>query len=386
MNENETLSFWISGARDLHTKNAKNTPEALSLIAEIQRIVRRVISLRQIPPQVYSVDRSATTWTKELLEDVTQEVILGLLKKKQFAFLSQDNGYFVNLGGFRSVLKKQVFQTILDIQIPTIEGNLSERAVKIMSEDPFVSIRTVDGRSFYELRNQRGFQRELDDQLVQIAANIVIPNREKLDHSDDSGRLPRIMTDHTLSAVLEQICLALLCPIDRPFLDRVFRYALHDLVPSQESIEELEKTSVGIEGDDENIDNWLNNLQPTEYQIDEKYSGTELLEHKFSSSETIWKELANLMASIISEDPKLAGVFLGGVAGLRQIQIATNLGVTPGRVTQLMSKLNEKMSPVRTSFISGLDYESLKEFNLDETQQKIMLMIAAQLNLMGYKI
>lgn len=387
MTDLEILNNWIQGARDLDLENAKSTSASLSLVLEIKRIVKRIITVNGLPAQVYSVERSSKSWTRELFEDVTQDVVLGLLKKKQFRFFGQDNGYFLNIAGFRSLLTQQVYQTLLDVQRPTIEGNLSGRAVEILSKDPFVCNHLTDGRKLYELRNVRGLERELNDELVRVAANIVLPHRELADVKNDIDRLPRIMTDKTLAKVLEQICTALMCPIDRSFLDRVFRYCLHDLVPNQQSIDEILKITPESEDDDEINANWLKGHEPTEYQEGGiRHQKDQFSESQMSSSEKVWKGFAMKMAEAISDDLKMAMLVLGGVAGLRQAQIGEQLQLSAGRISQLQQEIAGRFEIVRNAFVADLDSDSLKEFETEETQRTIMLMIARELNLMGYRI
>jgi hypothetical protein len=51
----------------------------------IRQYVRKIINLRGFPAQIYSDDRTLATWTPELYEDVTQDVVLDLIKREQFA-------------------------------------------------------------------------------------------------------------------------------------------------------------------------------------------------------------------------------------------------------------------------------------------------------------
>ena len=82
------------------SRKSKST-SGVNLEIVIHKGVRKIIASKGFPAQIYSDNRTLTTWTPELYEDVTQDVVLDLIKREQFAYIAD---HAVHIGGLFNIL------------------------------------------------------------------------------------------------------------------------------------------------------------------------------------------------------------------------------------------------------------------------------------------
>jgi hypothetical protein len=101
-------------------------------MAEFRSAVSRVA--RRYPPRRY---RAGAAWNPEALEDLSQDLVVRLLHKKQLLYICENAN---DLPHARALLRRQVRLTLVDRLRRTAIDNLVRRAVERLSEAPFTQV------------------------------------------------------------------------------------------------------------------------------------------------------------------------------------------------------------------------------------------------------
>lgn len=385
--KNEAAYFAESNQQktdDKSTPQRRNRPTSTSgrnIEAVIRQYVRKIINRRGFPAQIYSDDRSLTTWTPELYEDVTQDIVLDLMKRGQFAYIAE---HAVHVGGLLNILKKQTMRSLLNIQRETIEGNLSRRSVEILEVKPFGMTGKSDGVDYYDFRNTTRLRRLLEKPEINQAVNIVRSFPREIVQQTEATRLPRFFKDETLQEILNQILVILGAPITRPFLDKVFRRTFDDFVITTVDIEPFFADNEQNSDNSDHESKYLNSDERTKLSDNDMNTKTnepetELeLDTKSSELELV---IANFIVEALTPVPNqhVVPILLGLSQGRRQNVIARELGIAPARVTQLLQTMGEITQKKLDTMADDLDYESLLMLGNNQAQSKIMELVVKKM-------
>jgi hypothetical protein len=369
-------------AEDVPARRSRSTSSSgANIEAVIRQYVRKIISTRGFPAQIYSDDRTLATWTTELYEDVTQDVVLDLINREQFAYIAE---HAVHIGGLLNILKKQTARSLFNIQRETIEGNLSKRSIEILEVQPFGMTGKIDGVDYYDFRNSSRLRCHLEKPEINRAVNVVRSFPREIVQQKETTRLPRFFKDETLQKILHQILTILGAPITRQFLDKVFRRAFDDYVITTVDIDlvfnENELNSDNFDHDSK----FLNSDERTQLSsndmntsIDEPTRELEL-DAKAGELELI---IADSIVDALTPVPNqyVVPILLGLSQGRRQNVIARELGIAPARVTQLLQAVGEITRKKLEKLSDDLDEESLSMLGNNQAQSVIMDLVVQKM-------
>jgi hypothetical protein len=347
----------------------------------IRQYVRKIINTRGFPAQIYSDDRTMATWTPELYEDVTQDVVLDLINREQFAYIAE---HAVHIGGLLNILKKQTARSLFNVQRETIEGNLSKRSIEILVVHPFGMTGKIDGVDYYDFRNQSRLRRLLEKPEINRAVNVVRSFPREIVQQKESNRLPRFFKDETLRKILFQVLTILGAPITRQFLDKVFRRAFDDYVITTVDIDLAFNEN---ELNNDNFDHdpkFLNSDERTQLSSNDMNTGIDEptreleLDAKAGALELI---IADSIVESLTPVPNqyVVPILLGLSQGRRQNAIARELGIAPARVTQLLQSIGEITQKKLEKISDDLDEDSLDMLGNNQAQSVIMDLVVQKM-------
>lgn len=362
------------------SRKSKST-SGVNLEIVIHKGVRKIIASKGFPAQIYSDNRTLTTWTPELYEDVTQDVVLDLIKREQFAYIAD---HAVHIGGLFNILKRQILRSLLNIQTETIEGNLSKRSIAILEVAPFGMTSEGDGVDYYDFRNLNRLRRLLGKPEINQAVNVVRSFPREIIQQIETTRLPRVFKDESLKEILNQILKILGAPITRQFLDNVFRRAFDDFVITTVDIDLIFTDSEQNNDNFENEEKFLNSDERTGLSSPEMSTKLEEPKSKVdidSQAGELELIIANFIVEALTPVPNqhVVPILLGLSQGRRQTVIARELGIVPARVTQLLKTIGEITQKKIEIMTQDLDEDSLIMLGNNQAQSKIMDLVVQKM-------